>query len=126
LYSDLFISFLICVDLVNRNLKALLFFNFSIILTRSHNDSHRKQHEARLSRHRIVHIHVIKKKRRSTHVEGEDDSEDYIASKGVKLQREHVDLEWTWSKRESVAQRLSFKKDSSSDSDSNGRDVLQD
>jgi hypothetical protein len=53
-----------------------------------HNDGHRKQHEARLSRHRVVHIHVMKKKRRSAHAEGADDSEDYIASEGVKLQRD--------------------------------------
>ena len=42
----------------------------------------------------VVHIHVMEKKRRSTHAEGADDSEDYIASKGVKLQREHANLEW--------------------------------
>jgi hypothetical protein len=42
----------------------------------------------------VVHIHVMKKKRRSTHAEGADDSEDYIASEGVKLQREHADSEW--------------------------------
>ena len=54
-----------------------------IALRRSHNDSRRKQHEARLSRHRVVHIHVIKKKRRSTHVDGANDSEDYITSEGV-------------------------------------------
>jgi hypothetical protein len=65
-----------------------------IALRRSHNDGRRKQHEARLSRHRVVHIHVMKKKRRSTHAEGEDDSEDYIASEGVKLQREHADSKW--------------------------------
>jgi hypothetical protein len=29
----------------------------------------------------------MKKRRRSAHAEGEDDSEDYIASEGVKLQR---------------------------------------
>jgi hypothetical protein len=40
-----------------------------------------------------VHIHVMKEKRRSTHAEGADDSEDYIASEGVKLQREHADSE---------------------------------
>jgi hypothetical protein len=54
-----------------------------IALRRSHNDSHRKKHEARLFRHRVVHIQVLKKKRRSSHAEGEDDSEDYIASEGV-------------------------------------------
>ena len=54
-----------------------------IALRRSHNDGHRKQHEARLSRHRVVHIHVMKKKRRSTHAKGADDSEDYIASEGA-------------------------------------------
>jgi hypothetical protein len=36
----------------------------------------------------------MKKKRRSSHVEGADDSEDYRSSEGVKLQREHVDSEW--------------------------------
>ena len=56
-----------------------------IALRRSHNDSRRKQHEARLSIHRVVHIHVMKKKRRSAHVEGEDDSEEYISSKGVMV-----------------------------------------
>jgi len=35
----------------------------------------------------------MKEKRRLTHVEGADDSEDYMASEGVKLQREHGDLE---------------------------------
>jgi hypothetical protein len=35
----------------------------------------------------------MKEKRRSTHVEGADDSKDYIASEGVKLQREHADSE---------------------------------
>jgi hypothetical protein len=35
----------------------------------------------------------MEEKRRSTHVEGEDDSEDYIASDGVKLHREHADSE---------------------------------
>jgi hypothetical protein len=54
-----------------------------IALRRKHNDSLRKQHEARLFRHRFLHIHVIKKKRRSTHEEGVYDSEDYIASEGV-------------------------------------------
>jgi hypothetical protein len=53
-----------------------------IALRRSHNDSCRKQHEARLSKDRVVHIHVMKKKR-SSHAEGVDDFEDYIASKGV-------------------------------------------
>jgi hypothetical protein len=38
-----------------------------------------------------MHIHVMKKKMRSTYVEGSDDSEDYIFSDGVKLQREHVE-----------------------------------
>ena len=42
----------------------------------------------------VVHIHVMKKRRRSTHAEGVDDSEDYIASEGVKLQREHPDSKW--------------------------------
>ena len=41
-----------------------------IALRRSHNEGRRKQHEARLSRHRVVHIHVMKKKRRSAHAEG--------------------------------------------------------
>jgi hypothetical protein len=50
-----------------------------IALRRSHNDGRKKKHEARLSKHRIVHIHVMNKKRMSSHVEG-DDSEDYIAS----------------------------------------------
>jgi hypothetical protein len=54
-----------------------------ISLRRIHNDNWRKQHEARLSINRVVYIHVMKKKRRTTHVEGEDDSKDYIASKGV-------------------------------------------
>jgi hypothetical protein len=54
-----------------------------IALKRIHNGSWRKQHEARLSINRVVYIHVMKKKRRSTHAEGADDSEDYIASKGV-------------------------------------------
>jgi hypothetical protein len=54
-----------------------------IALRRSHNDSCRKQHEARLSKHRVVHIYVMNKNRRSTHVEGVDDSEDYIALEGV-------------------------------------------
>jgi hypothetical protein len=54
-----------------------------IALRRSHNDSREKQHEARLSKHRVVHIHVMKKKRRSAHAEGVDDSEDYIASEAV-------------------------------------------
>jgi hypothetical protein len=40
-----------------------------IALRRSHNDSREKQHEARLSKHRVVHIHVMKKKRRSAHAE---------------------------------------------------------
>jgi hypothetical protein len=61
-----------------------------IALRRSHNDGRRKQH----ARHRVVHIHVMKKKRRSAHAEGADDSEDYIASEGVKLQREHADSKW--------------------------------
>jgi hypothetical protein len=68
----------------------LLLFLFLVLVTshvialrRSHNDSCRKQHEARLSRHRVVHIHVMKKKRRSSHAEGVDDSEDYIALEGV-------------------------------------------
>jgi hypothetical protein len=65
-----------------------------IALRRSHNDGRRKQHEASISIHRVVQIHVMKKNRRSTHAEGEDDSEDYIASEGVKLQREHADSEW--------------------------------
>jgi hypothetical protein len=65
-----------------------------IALRRIHNDGHRKKHEARLSRHRFVHIRVLKKKRRSAHAEGEGDFEDYIASEGFKLQREHVDSEW--------------------------------
>jgi len=42
----------------------------------------------------VVHIHVMKKKRRLTHAKREDDSEDYIASKGIKLQRENADSEW--------------------------------
>jgi hypothetical protein len=37
-----------------------------------------------------MHIYVMKEKRRSTHGEGEDDSKDYIASWGVKIQREHA------------------------------------
>jgi hypothetical protein len=65
-----------------------------IALIRSHNDGRRKQHEARLSRHRVVHIHVMKKKRRSAHAKGADDSENYIASEGVKLHREHADSKW--------------------------------
>jgi hypothetical protein len=56
-----------------------------IALRRIHNDGCRKKNEAILSIHRVVQIHVMKKKRRSTHAEGEDDSEDYIASEGVKL-----------------------------------------
>jgi hypothetical protein len=39
----------------------------------------------------------MKKKRRSTHAEGADDFEDYIASEGVKLQREHKDFDWAGS-----------------------------
>jgi hypothetical protein len=54
-----------------------------IALRRSHDDSCWKQHEARLSRHRVVHIHVMKKKRRSAHAKGLHDFEDYITSKGV-------------------------------------------
>jgi hypothetical protein len=54
-----------------------------IALRRSHNDSCRKQHEARLSKHRVVHIHVMHKKRRSTHAEGAYEFEYYIASEGV-------------------------------------------
>ena len=70
--------------------RCLLLFLFLVLdtsqviaLRRSHNDSHRKQHEVKLSRHRVVHIHVMKKKRRSAHAMGADDSEDYIASEGV-------------------------------------------
>jgi hypothetical protein len=36
----------------------------------------------------------MKKKRSSTHAEGENDSKDYIALGGVKIQREHVHSEW--------------------------------
>jgi len=54
-----------------------------IVLRRNHNDGHRKQHEARLPKHRVVYIHVMKKKKRSTQAEGEDDSEYYIASEGA-------------------------------------------
>jgi hypothetical protein len=54
-----------------------------IALRRSHNDTRRKQHEVKLSKHRVVHIHVMKKKRRLSHAEGVDDSKDYIASEGV-------------------------------------------
>jgi hypothetical protein len=56
-----------------------------IALRRSHNDSCRKQHEARLSKHSVVHIHVMQKKRTSTHAEGEYDFEYYIASEGVMV-----------------------------------------
>jgi hypothetical protein len=35
----------------------------------------------------------MKKKRRSSHADGEDDSEDYIALDEVKLQRENADSE---------------------------------
>jgi hypothetical protein len=45
----------------------------------------------------------MKKKRRLTHAEGADDSKDYIALEGFKLQREHADSEWASYKRESVA-----------------------
>jgi hypothetical protein len=62
-----------------------------IALIRSHNDGRRKQHEAILFIHRVVHIHVMNKKRRSAHVKGAYDSKDYIASEGFKFQREHAD-----------------------------------
>jgi hypothetical protein len=35
----------------------------------------------------------MKEKRRLAHAERADDIENYIASKGVKLQREHADSE---------------------------------
>jgi hypothetical protein len=63
-----------------------------VIATRIHNGGHKKQYEARLSKHRVVHIHAMKKKRRSTHVEGEDDFEDYITSEGININKEHIDL----------------------------------
>jgi hypothetical protein len=50
---------------------------------RSHKDIRGKKHEARISINRFLHIHVMKKKRRSTHAEGLDDSEDYIALERV-------------------------------------------
>jgi hypothetical protein len=55
----------------------------AIALRMSHNDSCRKQHETRLSRHRVVQIHVMKKKSRLAHAEGVGNSKDYIASEGV-------------------------------------------
>ena len=68
--------FLLCLFLVQGTSQV-------IALRRSHNDSRKKKYEAILSIHRVVNIHVMKKKRRSTHAEGVDDSEDYIASEGV-------------------------------------------
>ena len=55
----------------------------AIALRRRHNEIHRKKHETRLSIHRFVHNHVMKKKRRFAHAEGEDESEYYLASKRV-------------------------------------------
>jgi hypothetical protein len=56
-----------------------------IALRRSHNDGHEKKHEVRLYIHRVVHIHVMKKKRRLAHAKGADEFENYIASEGFKL-----------------------------------------
>jgi hypothetical protein len=72
-----------------------------IALRGSYNDGCRRQHFrwslaktlSRLTRHKVVHIHVMKEKRRSTHAEGTYDSEEYIALEGVKLQREHANSE---------------------------------
>ena len=51
-----------------------------IALRRNHNDGRKKKHEEIISIHRVVHIPLLKKKRKSTHAEGENESEDYIAS----------------------------------------------
>jgi hypothetical protein len=76
----------------------ILFFLF-LVPGRSHvialrgryNDDCKRQHEEDYPY--IELCTSMKDKRRSTHAEGAYDSKYYIASEGVKLQRDHVDSE---------------------------------